>query len=344
MEATNRVLAGQVELVPVCEKTLPNFRQHWGGTGWGTILEGSRPSKHFTQLLNELAPDGLVLTQYNSAVTRVALRWSARNVVPFLLGPHEIIRPRNVVADWWRYHRYWRIANSPQCRGVITMGNESRRLLAAGYRGPIFDIPYSFDHSRLLAMSTPSLDDGLVFLYSGRLYDFRNPLKAIRAFAKIRECNSSSKLKLVMSGEGPLLEACEQLIADLGIGESVTWMNDFEDWYAIHEIYGYADVLLALQHFGTWGIIIQEAMAAGLGIVATSSIQAADNLIINGYNGYLVSLNDEDILAAMQCYVDDAQLSKLHGQRSKEIVRCVDLPSASTRLANVVENNLLASK
>jgi glycosyltransferase involved in cell wall biosynthesis len=340
VNGTNAALAGSVELQPVCEKSPPSFRQHWGNAEWGILLGPEQPKKKFSDLLDQLAPDGIVFTQYNSPITRAGLRWCSQHQVPFLLGPHEIIRPRSFYSDWWRYSRYWKIANASLCRAVITMGNESKRLLARGYKGQIFDIPYSFDHSHLFKMSPPSLDEGLIFLYSGRLFEFRNPLKAIRAFATIHHRNPSRKIRLIMSGEGPLLQACEQEIERLGIRDAVTWMNDFQDWYSIHEIYRSAHVLLALQHYGTWGIIIQEAMAAGLGIVATSTIQAADSLIINGYNGYLVTLNDDDILAAMQRYVDGGETCLVHGQRSKEIVRSVDLPSASAEFAKVIEQRL----
>ena len=339
IQATNKLLGPDISLEAVYEKEPPPHRAHWGEIPGIKILGESGGTK-LRQLLDAEKPDLVVFTQYSSKCTSSGLKWCNSTGTPYLLGPHEIIRPRDVLRDLVRYKRYSRVVNSDLCRAVITMGNESTRLISKVYSGPIYNIPYSFDHTHLLEMDPPSTDDGLVFLYSGRLFDFRNPIKSIEVFAKICERNPDKNLKLIMSGEGPLEQQCLDLIEKREIQDRVTWMNDFKDWHDIHRIYNCSHVLLALQHFGTWGIIIQEAMAAGIGVVATSTVQSADNLIVDHYNGYLVPLNDESIVEAMQNYVDDFELFRVHGGRSKEIVKTIDLPRASAKFSKLLKQCL----
>lgn len=337
----SKVLEGKAELIPVFEKANVSFRSHWGTQDFGIVLNEKNRRKHFGKILDEIKPDILIFTGYNSRLTLKGILWANRNKKDYYFGPHEIIRPnKTYLISRYLKHQYYRFL-AKNCKGVATMGNQAIRDIANIYNGPIVNIPYSFDLGKLLAMNPPSLEENeLTFLFSGRLYDFRNPLLCIETFAKAKNKNPHKKIRLIISGTGPLEQDCLDLIEKRGITESVTWMNDFKNWYDIHNLYSHAHVLLALQFFGTWGLIIPEAMAAGLGIISTNTIQSADNLIINDYNGFLLTLNEEQILDKMQKYIDNPDLVNIHGNLSKQIVKTIDLGNSAKNFCKLIEPSL----
>ena len=56
-----------------------------------------------------------------------------------------------------------------------------------------------------------------------------------------------------------------------------------------------AVLVLPSRHDG-WGVVIQEALSAGLPVIATRQTGAAYDLVEEGKNGFLVEADDEDQL------------------------------------------------
>ena len=337
-ESVKKILCDRAEFEVVYEKKPPGFRKHWGEFNNGTILG---EELKFRDYLEQENPDVLILTMYNSKKTVQAIKWAHKNNKTYYFGPHEVLRGDGVhpLVKQLKLLRYKYIAKG--VAGIMTMGNQSVKELSTVLpQKRVISIPYSFSLERLLNFEKVTFEDELVFLLSGRLYDFRNPLLGIRIFGKLVHANPQKNIKLLISGTGPLYDHCLQLIDSMGISDRVSWKNDFADWYDIHNLYKHADVLLALQNYGTWGLIIQEAMAAGLGIVSTNTIQSADTNIISGYNGFLTTFNEETILDCMQKYVDDFQLCETHGQRNREAVQYMDVRIASKKFVDFISPNL----
>jgi glycosyltransferase involved in cell wall biosynthesis len=57
-----------------------------------------------------------------------------------------------------------------------------------------------------------------------------------------------------------------------------------------------ADVFIHPARHDGWGVVIHEALAAGLPVIATRETGAAYDLVQDGENGFLVNAEDEDAL------------------------------------------------
>lgn len=66
---------------------------------------------------------------------------------------------------------------------------------------------------------------------------------------------------------------------------------------ALTEFYRAADVFVLPTRWDIWGLVINEALAYGLPVVSTEKCVAAQELVEDGVNGYLVPIEDEDALA-----------------------------------------------
>jgi len=153
--------------------------------------------------------------------------------------------------------------------------------------------------------------DGLVVAYVGRLAPEKNLSLVLESFAAIVGRHPTARLLFV--GDGPLRPGLarrhpQHIFAGLRRGEDL----------AAH--YASADLFLFPSLTETFGNVVPEAMASGLGVVAFACAAAAD-LIENGTNGRLVPVGDRQgfIDAAVTLAADRAQLAILGGQAAASV-------------------------
>ena len=78
--------------------------------------------------------------------------------------------------------------------------------------------------------------------------------------------------------------------------------HELEKYYLI------ADLFVLPTREDIWGLVINEAMAKGLPIITTDNCVAGLELIENGKNGFIVSVNDQDDLLEKTKYILDNKL------------------------------------
>jgi glycosyltransferase involved in cell wall biosynthesis len=85
--------------------------------------------------------------------------------------------------------------------------------------------------------------------------------------------------------------------------------------------YAAADVFVLPSRSEPWGMVLNEAAAAGLPLVATEDVGAARDLIEDGQSGFRVPAGDEAALArALRSLAEDEPFRLRAGARSRELV------------------------
>lgn len=346
-----------VDLVYVFEKKELERRKHWNTTHEGYVLSANKKTrgKEFGDILDKERPDLVIYAHYRSQITNYGIKWCKKQDVPYFIGPHEIIVPinylnpqklyrersiLNYIIEELKYIRYKKVTAG--AAGVITIGRSSLRKISKVYKGPISNIPYCFNMSHL-DDNYCVYQEELIFLYSGQLIWNRNPLLAIDCFCDLRDRNPGQKMKMIVSGKGPLEEQCKDLIKKREAESQIEWITEFKDWYDIHTIYGKAHVLLVLQKFSTWGLIIQEALASSMAVITSCDVESSNDLVLHNYNGFVTTLNKQSILRYMQKYLDDQNLLHNHRARAKEVSRSVDSRELVSELYGFLISNIRVS-
>lgn len=145
---------------------------------------------------------------------------------------------------------------------------------------------------------------------------------------------------MIISGKGSLYNDIIKLIEDLDLTNDVKWINNFSKWEEIHEIYKKAHILLCLQDYGGWGVIVQEAMAAGLIVVGSSGVDAVDQLIIDGYNGIYANLKDpNNIIDSIIDIANNPQLFNHIRINARNSIECNDVKFYAKKLSRFLKNN-----
>lgn len=153
----------------------------------------------------------------------------------------------------------------------------------------------------------PSVVIGTVTRFS----DIKDPLNTLRAFVRLRTSVGSKRaLRLIMVGDGPLLETVRREALDAGVGDDVCLPGsqlDVTPWLRRMDLF-----VMGSRREGISNTIL-EAMASGLAVVATRTGGNLE-LIDDGKTGALVPPQSADALAdAMRPYVLDDALRVGHG-------------------------------
>jgi glycosyltransferase involved in cell wall biosynthesis len=157
-------------------------------------------------------------------------------------------------------------------------------------------------------------------LASARFIGLKNLDGLLEAFARFRSLRQKSDLKLVLLGDGPERSALEKKRDDLRLNE-VVMMPGFKQYEGIGVYYSLADVFVHLSRIEPWGLVVNEAMAAGLPVIVSNSCGCALNLVQPGVNGFLVEYDDIDGVANCLARLDDdLELRARMGERSSAII------------------------
>jgi glycosyltransferase involved in cell wall biosynthesis len=86
---------------------------------------------------------------------------------------------------------------------------------------------------------------------------------------------------------------------------------------ALPEFFAQADVFVLPSRYDGWGVVVNQALGAGLPIIVSDRVGAGYDLVRPGENGFVVPAGDQDALAgAMRRYLSDETLRETHATSS----------------------------
>ena len=124
------------------------------------------------------------------------------------------------------------------------------------------------------------------FLCVGRFISEKNHALLLKAFACYQL--QGGKRSLLLVGHGPLKESIRKECAQLPHPSQVK-MIPFVDFEQLAAHYGHAHSLVLASRKDTWGLVVNEAMAAGLPVIVSSACGCVDDLIEHTVTGWRFS-------------------------------------------------------
>ena len=229
-------------------------------------------------------PDLVVVVGYSSLTTQWVMRWLKRKRIPWVFWG-EIPGMRKL-SGWGR--RLRSIAQYPALRwpdGIAAIGtravDEYRRLAHPGCE--VMNIPYHtelkpfFDHSRTASSSTVRI------LFCGQLIKRKGVEALLDSFIVIADEFPESELLFV--GEGPLRNSLAERVPSRLRARVV--FAGFQSPDRLPHYFSRADVFVLPSLHDGWGVVVNQALGAGLPIICSSAVGAAD-LVSPGWNGFVI--------------------------------------------------------
>ena len=152
--------------------------------------------------------------------------------------------------------------------------------------------------------------DDFVILFVGRVASEKNIellLSSMRSFI-----NTSSKIKLLVVGDGPDMDRYKNYVSKNKLDEVVIFAGKVP-WNKINEYYLISNCFATASHTETQGLTVIEAMAASLPVVCIDDESFTDT-VIDGLNGLVFNSKREYKKCILKLFQDKDLFKKLSSQ------------------------------
>ncbi|MGQ4277262.1 glycosyltransferase [Pseudidiomarina sp. E22-M8] len=204
---------------------------------------------------------------------------------------HNVIIPGNLFNNIIVHVLVRRFAN--KCDSIIVPTHSTEEYLRMiGVRRSIYVQPTGIEFERFQTVDEQAvaslkeqqqITDEIVFVSVARLSNEKNIDFIIDALAELKQ-KSAQPFRFLMIGDGPERQRLQDKINSLGLSYEITLVGSvppeaMANWYQL------GDVFLFASQSETQGMVILEAMAAGLPVVAVRA-SGIDDVVQDNVNGF----------------------------------------------------------
>ncbi|MCM2535834.1 glycosyltransferase family 4 protein [Neobacillus pocheonensis] len=174
--------------------------------------------------------------------------------------------------------------------------------------------------------------DEKVLIYSGRLINIKNVESVIEAVSKLKKRD----LVFLITGGGILEEHLKQRAKELKIKLIITGFLPDQDELFKHYFVG--DALILPSFDEAWGLVVNEALVAGLPVLVSRHCGCANDLVIPKQNGYI--FNPFDVNEISKCIenVISKDDNAAYSKKSKEIALNWTFENSRKNLEHILSN------
>lgn len=235
------------------------------------------------------------------------------------------------------------------CHRVICIGSAAVEEYAEQFHVPrskLLMLPYCCDTERYTNVPRDKvqavkqrydLKGKLVFLFSGQMIRRKGVDVLLSAFAQVAE--SERDIALLLLGDGPLLEELKEAVPQHL--KAAVHFASFVEQSDLPAHFAAADVFVFPSRHDGWGVVVNEACAAGLPIIATKTTGAACDLVEDGASGFVIDADAiGQLISAMRFFVEHPEAIPRFGLRSRELVAPFHIDRAATAFSMHVQQTL----
>lgn len=202
-----------------------------------------------------------------------------------------------VLRTWWlNYHRYYMKANFHKlCSSAFAACDDECLGCYVGrhYKWGYFTEPLAVSSERRPVVPSQPVR----LLWCARFIGWKHPELAVNCALHLKR--HGYRFTLDMYGDGVLRPQMEKLVKQWRLEGEVTFHGNVDNDTVQHAMRMSDIFLFTSDRQEGWGVVANEAMAAGCCVVAGDKIGAAPYLINHGVNGYLFPDKDAHALFAI---------------------------------------------
>jgi glycosyltransferase involved in cell wall biosynthesis len=268
--------------------------------------------RHPLAALSRFAPDVVIASGagiWSSPTNLAALagrRWHGWAFIPWW-GSFRRARPtfarrfaEPLVQAFVRSGDAWMAYGKRSFADLVRLGADPSRVVVAPLVGRQALVPSQ------LPERSGRADGAFRFLFVGRLIERKGLGVLLDAFREVEGA------ELWIAGDGPLLERAKEAARQ----DPRLFLFGHADIAMLDRLYRSADALVLPSYYDVWGLVVNEAQAYGLPVVATDEVGAASDLIDPTVNGFIVPPGSPAALA--QVMKELAQWTPEQRARSSE--------------------------
>ena len=212
------------------------------------------------------------------------------------------------------------------------------------------DNDYFKEKSRLTCEAKASLrrrynlpNENRIILSVTKFNDREAPWDLLKAFCDMPK----PRPLLLLAGDGEQRSSLEDYARLHGADDVI--FAGYVPYPELPALYGIADVFVHPTHYEPWGVSVQEALACGLPVIASSAVGAGYDLIVPDKNGAVYDVGNPKDLANKLTRLLDSDNLELVGQENDRILAKWNYDSSwrnvieATRVVGSPQNMVKAS-
>jgi 1,2-diacylglycerol 3-alpha-glucosyltransferase len=293
------------------------------------------------QGLSNLKPDVLVIAGYSRLAMLAALGWALWHgkAVVLMSATTEDDAPRL----WWKeILKSWLVkqydaalvGGQPHKRYFIKLGMPAEAIFLG------YDVVgnSAFHPERIRSLPKPLIKP--FFLTVNRFVAKKNISNLILAYAEYRQIAGSDAWELVLCGDGILRASLEEQIQALQLQTSVH-ITGFLQQQELLPYFAHAQCFIHASIQEQWGLVVNEAMAAGLPVLVSKRCGCYEDLIIEGVNGFGFDPENTQQLTDLMVKISSEEVDITQmGQSSLQHIQKFSPEYFSQQLIKAVEYSL----
>lgn len=234
-------------------------------------------------LLKQYQPDVVISTELGLRTLQAVLyrKWNPKSrIILWTLYSESTEQGRGRLRELLRR---WLL---PQADAVVVNGESgSRYIRRFGIpEEKIFFAPYTTQISTFTSVPLPRVpNQAYRLLYVGQLIERKGLVPFLLTLSHWSEAHPEHSLEFWLAGDGPVRTTLEQLVLPPNVSLRFLGNVAYAD---LPQVYGQAGILVFPTLADEWGLVVNEAMAAGLPVLGSMYSQAVEELVVDGVTGW----------------------------------------------------------
>ncbi len=226
---------------------------------------------------------------------------STRDLFNKWLGMYGKKNSYKIAWEHNHHHNDYKYANKvvESCKNIDTLVLVSdnlrnfykKEMKNKNYKCKCVFIPNMLD---MIPDSVSTLDDTRI-ISVGRLSREKGFVDLVDVYKEYKDKNPNTKWYLDIVGNGSERNKIADKIYTYGLNKDIT-MHGYLKKKELNELFHESSIYLMTSYTESFGIVLIEAMSHGIPCIAFTSAEGANDLIIDGYNGYLIPNRDYNLM------------------------------------------------
>ena len=170
------------------------------------------------------------------------------------------------------------------------------------------------------------------FIFCGRIEEVKNPLFGLAVALKVAK-NLCRKVRILYVGSGSLEHEVRVFASRFPDLLEATF-NGFALQHELPALYQSARLFMFPTRWDPWGVVANEACAAGLPVLVSPYAGVSGELILDGENGYICDLDAPLWAQRATMLLSEPDVYRRFSRRSRELVSAFTFDAASAGILN----------
>jgi glycosyltransferase involved in cell wall biosynthesis len=257
------------------------------------LIDASGDSIH---IFSGLAAYPVIHKTYQYAVTRGRKNLGIMVEPGIQIGWRGLLRPLRAK---WLAKEY-----RPHVKLVLAMGSEGMSFYQrAGFEKKAI-APFLYQSETVLSSNDSGVEDPLRLIYVGKFIKRKGFDVLLRALHRCRRRN----WRLTVAGADKHLPTMQRFAVKLGLDEKIDWLGAVPSGQIPHLLSNH-DLCVVPSRYEGWGVLTNEAIQAGLGVMVSGSVTSRDLVLASNAGEIFQTGSSVNLAGRIDRWLSNPQLA-----------------------------------